>query len=385
MPDPIAGVLRKPFAEQIAAFRLRLGDLVPTTRWDDISRQAHDRAFIVAGATKADLLSDLAGAVDKAIAEGTGLEAFRRDFRQIVERHGWHGWTGEDSAAGRAWRTRVIYRTNMSTTYAAGRLAQLREGKFAFWVYRHGASREPRIVHLSWNGLVLAPDHAFWAAHYPPSDWGCSCYVIGARSEAGARRVGGDPGKPLPDNWNKIDPKTGAPVGVGKGWDYAPGATVAHLIPALRDKLDQLPDRPAIDLIQNWLTDRIFGEWLRNPSGSFPLVRLAEATAARIGARKTVADMSAETALKQLRRHPELTVFDYAEVQRVVSHATRVIQDGPSSLVFLLEPTDANGHLLVVKASNSGEGLFVTSFRRISGDKATRDRLIRQYQRREGK
>lgn len=383
--SPISGVLRKPFAEQIVAFRLRLGDLVPTSRWDDIRRAAHDRGFMVAGATKADLLSDLAGAVDKAIAEGTGLEAFRRDFRQIVERHGWHGWTGEDSAAGRAWRTRVIYRTNMSTTYAAGRLAQLREGNFPLWVYRHGASREPRIIHLSWNGLVLAPDHPFWAAHYPPSDWGCSCYVIGARSEAGSRRVGGDPGKPLSDNWNKIDPKTGAPIGVGKNWDYAPGATVAHLIPALRDKLDQLPERPSIDLIQSWLTDRIFGEWFRNPSGDFPLVRLAEAEAARIGAKKTVADMSAETAGKQLRRHPELTIFDYAEAQRVVSHPTRVIQDGPNSLVFLLEPADANGHLLVVKATNSGEGLFVTSFRRISGDKATRDRLIRQYQRREGK
>ena len=43
----LAATFRKPFAEQVAAFRLRLGDLVPAVRWDDIERSAHDRAFMV--------------------------------------------------------------------------------------------------------------------------------------------------------------------------------------------------------------------------------------------------------------------------------------------------------------------------------------------------
>ncbi len=34
----LAATFRKPFAEQVAALRLRLGDLVPTVRWDDIER-----------------------------------------------------------------------------------------------------------------------------------------------------------------------------------------------------------------------------------------------------------------------------------------------------------------------------------------------------------
>ena len=53
----VAGVLRQPFKEQVAAFRARLGELAPTERWDDIEREAHDRAFMVAGAQKADLLA----------------------------------------------------------------------------------------------------------------------------------------------------------------------------------------------------------------------------------------------------------------------------------------------------------------------------------------
>lgn len=236
MGDPVSAVLKRPFAEQIAAFRLRLGDLVGTTAWDELSRAQHDRAFMVAGAMKADLLADLAAAVDKAVSSGTTLEEFRKDFRGIVERNGWHGWTGEETARGQAWRTRVIYKTNMSTSYAAGRFAQLKAGDFAFWVYRHGGSREPRLDHLSWNGVALPPDHPFWVAHYPPNGWGCSCYAVGARSAAGVRRLNGDPDKALPAGWQALNPKTGAPVGIDKNWDYAPGGSVADEISTLAEK-----------------------------------------------------------------------------------------------------------------------------------------------------
>lgn len=378
MAEPITAVLRQPFPQQVAAFRLRLGNLVPTSRWNDIMRSEHDRAFMVAGAMKADLIADLAKAVDKAVSTGTSLEEFRRDFRQIVATHGWHGWTGEGTKKGEAWRTRVIYRTNMATTYAAGRYAQLKEGGFPLWVYRHGNSRHPRPQHLAWNGLVLPVDHPFWQTHYPPSAWGCSCYVNGARSEAGARRVGGDPAKTLPPEWNRIDPKTGAPVGIDKGWDYAPGGSVAPIVSALSGKLDALPERPSIDLIQSWLSSDAFASWYDDPQGLWPLVRVSQVHADRVGAEKTVADISPETVVKQKREHPELTILDYREAQRVVSEATHVVQDGPRSLIFVLKEPGANGHVLVVKATRSGRGLFVTSFRRLSGRESRSDRELKR-------
>lgn len=236
-PSQFDGVLRRPFPEQIAYFRGKLGNLVPTSRWDDIARDAHDQAFMVAGATKADLLSDLASAVDRSIAEGQGIEAFRKDFRSIVERQGWHGWTGEGTKAGEAWRTRVIYRTNASVSYAAGRVAQLREGGFPLIVYRHSGAEHPRLHHLNWDGLVLPVDHPFWLTHSPPNGWGCGCYILGARSMKGARRLGGKPEKTLPPGWDAIDPKTGAPKGIGKGWDYAPGASVADAVRSAAEKI----------------------------------------------------------------------------------------------------------------------------------------------------
>lgn len=232
-PSALSGAFRRPFAEQVAFFRQKMGNLVPTARWGDMTGAAHDTGFMVAGAQKAELLADLASSIDRAITEGKSLEAFRKDFGAAVERHDWHGWTGEDTKGGRAWRTRTIYRTNTYVSYAAGRRAQLETANWPLWVYLHGGSKDPRPEHLHvFNGLVLPPDHPFWEKHYPPSDWGCSCYVVGARSARGARRLGGNPDKTLPDGWDAIDPATGEPAGIGKGWGYAPGASVVHAIAA---------------------------------------------------------------------------------------------------------------------------------------------------------
>ena len=78
---------RLPFDEQIAFFRSKLS--LPTEAWTDIWQNEHDVAFVVAGAARDDLVSDLRAAVDQAIAEGTTLATFRREFDSIVARHGW--------------------------------------------------------------------------------------------------------------------------------------------------------------------------------------------------------------------------------------------------------------------------------------------------------
>lgn len=98
--DPsIRNVFKQPFRKQVDFFRAKLN--LPTDRWDDIRKAAHDRAFIVAGAAKADLLDDLQGAVEKAIADGESIAKFRERFQDIVKRHGWHGWTGQGTKKAR--------------------------------------------------------------------------------------------------------------------------------------------------------------------------------------------------------------------------------------------------------------------------------------------
>lgn len=235
-----------PFDEAIRFFRNK-GN-VPTKTWLDLQKEQHDRAFVVAGATKADLLADMRVAVDKAIAEGTTLETFRKDFDQIVARHGW-AFKGAP-----AWRSRVIYETNVRTAYAAGRYAQMTEPEFMernpYWEWRHGDSRYPRPQHLAWHGMVLPASHPFWQTHYPPCDWGCQCSVFALSQGAVDRRgltVRSEPPKPL------AGPGPGEVLpGVGEGWDHPPGASVRQqLVPQVLERAKELPPRIGADLVRD--------------------------------------------------------------------------------------------------------------------------------------
>ena len=232
---------RQQFQEQIDFFRAKLN--LPTERWDDILQAAHDRAFMVAGAQKADLLNDLRVAVDKSLTGGS-IGDFRKDFAAAVQKSGWTGWTGEGTKAGEAWRTRVIYQTNMATSYAAGRWKQLNDPELLkvrpFWRYIHSDGViHPRPHHKVWgdSGLTLPAGDPFWLTHFPPNGWGCRCRVQAVREPATGAST-----QP-PTGWDTIDSRTDAPVGLDKGWAYAPGANAdTSLRQMVQDKLIAYPD-----------------------------------------------------------------------------------------------------------------------------------------------
>lgn len=250
----MAGYGSLPFAEQIEFLRRKLN--LPTERWDDIWESAHDRAFVVAGAMDADLIADLRAAVERAVTDGTTLDTFRADFDALVQKNGWTGWTGEGSADGYAWRTRVIYETNLRSSYAAGRYVQLQAVKDQrpYWRYRHNDTvRHPRREHQAWDGLVLSADDPWWSTHYPPNGWGCQCYVESLASRD-LERLGLSGPDAAPDS--PIDPKTGAPAGIDKGWGYAPGASVADDFESfVASKATALPP----DLSAQWLSSLMDG------------------------------------------------------------------------------------------------------------------------------
>ena len=232
----LSAVLKQPFESQLAYFRQK--ENVGTQHWDDILGSGHDRAFMVAGAMKADLLADLRAAVDKAISTGTSLQEFRRDFSKIVQKHGWTDYKGEFG-----WRTKVIYETNMRASYAAGRYAQLNDPAMIaarpYWRYVHNDSvLHPRPLHVSWDGLVLKHDDPWWRTHFPPGGWGCRCRVVAAskkdRQATTKTKAPNDGTWKYTDRWGEIHT---LPRGIDYGWAHAPGATWKPDLARLPDEL----------------------------------------------------------------------------------------------------------------------------------------------------
>jgi len=238
--SPSAEHLTLPFDEAIQYFRDKVS--LPTRTWKDLWQGMHSRAFVVAGAMKGGLLSDLYAAVDKGIAavdkgisQGATLAEFRRDFDKTVARHGWKYKGGRD------WRTAVIFNTNLSVAYHAGQHAQMTDPDVLearpYWRYVASSSAEKRPEHMQWYNTVLPADHPWWKTHRPPNDWGCKCGVVNhsAREVERLKKKLAESPHPIKTRAPKIkyrdwtDKATGkkhrVPVGIGPGWDYNPGET----------------------------------------------------------------------------------------------------------------------------------------------------------------
>lgn len=247
----MADDFRVPFQEAIDFQHQKIP--LPSKTWRDITGNAHDRAAVVAGATKQALVEDFAAVIEK-IPAGLSQSEFTAEFERLVAKHGWTGWTGEGSEAGRAWRARVIYETNLSTAHAAGRLRQMRNPdvlkRRPYWRYVHAHTRVPEVprpAHEALDGKVWRADDPIWEKIYPPNDWFCSCGVENLTQEeldeyrAEQRQNGGDPpdgpdAAPELGTRPVFDRGTGQTVqttkGIGFGWDHAPGRSWADgLIP----------------------------------------------------------------------------------------------------------------------------------------------------------
>lgn len=231
MPKPDVNVFDLPFDEAISFFRQKTR--LPTQTWKDLWKDMHARAFMVAGAAKTELLSDLYDAVEKGIAKGTTLTEFRKDFDNIVATHGWK------YKGAKGWRTGVIFNTNIKTAYAAGHHKQMTDPDVLaarpYWRYVASTSKEKRPEHMQWYNLILPADDPWWKTHRPPNGWGCKCGVVNHSAREVERlkkeeAEGPNPVKttaPETKYYQWEDKTTGKihniPKGIDPGWDYNVG------------------------------------------------------------------------------------------------------------------------------------------------------------------
>mgnify|MGYP002712609139 CR=1 FL=1 len=259
------------FQEQIDFLKQKVR--LPTLTYRDISSRGHDRAFVVAGAMKADLLNDLHNAVNKAVAEGQSFKQFQDGFDDVLGKHGWLNGTDKEY---RAWRAKVIYQTNMRTSHAAGRYKQMTDPEVLkrrpYWVYRHNTVENPRIQHEKWNGLVLPADSQFWRVNFPPNGYGCKCDVY-AINERQLNAMG----KTKPDDEPAFD-------SVRDGFDSAAGAS-------WYPDLNKYPEQIATDYVSENMRDGIFDRWL---------LRIAAQVEEEI-AKPEYKDLPKEKVIKKLR------------------------------------------------------------------------------------
>lgn len=384
MSTTLAAAARLPFEEQIQFFRRKLN--LPTQAWDDIQKSAHDRAFIVAGAMKADLLADLRAAIDRTIAQGKSIAWFRKEFQAIVAKRGWTGWTGQGSKQGTAWRTRTIYATNLRTSYAAGRWAQLTDPEVMksrpYWRYVHTSSDNPRLQHKAWHGLVLPAGHAWFLKHYPPNGLGCKCRIE-ALNQRDLERLGKSAPDAAPDDGTyehtTPDGRTVTlPRGVQYGWDYAPGrSAVETMLTVQNQKLERTAAPIARLYVQELVQSTLFAKFFSNywDKAEFPIAVLDQADQLALGAESSIVLLSAESLAAHRLKHPEADLDAYRLAQTILDQG-EVYKQGDTRLVYL----SIHGVRWRAALKRTGDGrknYFLTLFKNKEGFKPPPEARIR--------
>lgn len=277
-----------PFKEAIDFFKNKTK--LPTSGWTDIWQQQHSHAFVVAGAATDALVEDFYNAIVQAKTVGGGYEEFKQSFQDIATKHGW----SYNGAPG--WRSKIIYDTNITQSYNAGRYQQMMAVKHLnpYWEYDHTSIEHPRLEHKAWDGLILSADDPWWDTHYPQNGWGCKCRVY-AITEYSAKQAWEAKGKSGPDQAppieleEKVVGKNGSnprtvqvPKGIDPGFAYNPGKAYLepHTVPPLTGNDAVLTQRN-----KPWPTDFIkpaqtppttVSKNIKNPPGANPTEVVAD-------------------------------------------------------------------------------------------------------------
>ena len=155
--------------------------------WYDIWQETHNKTFTVAKVVRKEILNDIRSAVYKALEEGKTFHEFQKELKPILQKKGWWGeqivvdtkGNAEKVQLGSLYRLKTIYRTNMQTSYMAGRYQTQIENtdNRPYWEYVAVLDSRTRPEHAQLNGLIYRYDDPFWSAFYPPNGWGCRCRV----------------------------------------------------------------------------------------------------------------------------------------------------------------------------------------------------------------
>lgn len=235
--------------------------LATTWNWYEMMNGQHDTAFTVAKMMDIDLLSTVKAEVDKAIAEGTTLQDFKKTLIPKLQQAGWWGQKdivdsmGNVSKVqlGSASRLETIFRTNLQSSYASGHWASVLDNaeSMPYLMYDAVDDSRTRPSHRKFDGKVYRVDAKFWKTHFPPNGYNCRCGVIQMDADevkANGLTVSDDP-ELQPLQWT--NPKTGEvfhySYGTDPGFAYNAGESYySQLQQTMQSKIDALaPDEAA--------------------------------------------------------------------------------------------------------------------------------------------
>jgi SPP1 gp7 family putative phage head morphogenesis protein len=228
----LAFAFKKPFFEAISFFKQK--GVAPTKTWKDFIGAMTTRVFTMAGVTKESLLNDTKAILEENMAKNVSYNQFKKDFKSLLSKKGWNNDPNdEESKLLKPWRIETIFRTNVQTSFQAGRYEQLKELStlFPYWEYESINDSRTRSSHRALNGIILRHDDPFWDNFYPPNGFNCRCTVNVVFREVKQSEIAEGTITKVEDKDSKATKaiftmKNGKKLETDFGWDYNVGKEI---------------------------------------------------------------------------------------------------------------------------------------------------------------
>ena len=166
-----------PFEEAIEDILKRHPAIAPG--WEATRDYYLDGGFAIARSSKVEVTQRAQGAIRDAMRGGlTGQEAIDKILRAVQSQATGdpsEDWTFTGSYA------ETVYRTNIASSYTAGRIEQAKDPVFkrevAAWEVRTYPGPDVRPNHAAMRGKIAATDDPIWETMKPPLGYNCRCSI----------------------------------------------------------------------------------------------------------------------------------------------------------------------------------------------------------------
>jgi len=355
----------------------RAKGLKVSSDWHSLWQEAHARAFTVSRILKLDIIKTVRDEVLNAIENGLTFKEFQKNLQpRLIKKGFWGRIVNEEGKETfvTPHRLKTLYQTNIQSAYMAGRYREMIENADdrPYWQYLAVMDGLTRPAHAALNGKVFRYDDAFWKTHYPPNGFNCRCRVRALRAE----QLGGM--NITPESTNEadyetviqnaggrpaeitryIDPKSGVRMAPDAGWNYNPGE--AAYMPNF-DKYEYAEAKACVkELLNGPPFQAFYSEKLKN---DFPVAVLNKDYRKLIGAESQTVYLSNDTLSKNKEHHPEMDEAAYTALPYIIENEGKgvIVQDGERTLIFIRK--DGKIYYAALKATSTGETIFLTSFR----------------------
>ncbi|MBB5046783.1 hypothetical protein HNR60_001531 [Rhodopseudomonas rhenobacensis] len=351
----------------------RAKDLAPRFSWLDVWGEEHAHAFTVAGVTETRVLSDFRAAIDKALANGTGFEAFKSDIQSRLKPHGWWGPRQVADPEGK-WKTKTVdftrpgrlettFWANVRSARAAGQWNRIQRTKASrpYLLYVRSTAERKRPEHLAVAGTIKPADDSWWSYWFPPNGWGCKCSVQQLDGEDRDRYLAQEGySEDAPDLGAKtyVNRRTGEvttiPRGIDPGWQTNPGLARARtLVSQLTGSLAEAgPERAAATIRKLWR-----GNWPKAVAKMDERVHLPVAASARVvdelDAKVDIVTVMNDVMVKKAGKHAAVDIESFALVQQIID-AGEWTEDREPAVRNILAVIGGVHWVLAIRRSSNG-------------------------------